>query len=1087
MIHEIIFFFLVGYTMCQNINISVCGDGIVDVFDEECDSTEHCTNCYCDNGYESVNSVCVPKCDIEGCIGGCISPNECTRCIEPEYQWDCHSCGNGYHIEGFMNCVPYNLSDVYGCYKMLTDTSLSTVKTIQLDSSLLSNTQEYTLYLKDFRLTVGHCNSAFNPRSPYVKGIWIELNVIDEGYYIIETEKEYSKTLIEYINAQQFRYGFDSVITVQNECFKTDKIGFATCLGKNNDLNDYILSASFLSYYQVRKYYLHVFGQYGLVPTTDLKLYVRKINHPCSERSVHLLWSDMISSTFTAVVNTVNSLTSLSSCSRQPQPGTWFFLKGADETIMVSACNNSVLYDTYIHLIQVPKINDDLSNVSCGEGDSTCVGYSDRGCGVAAKLMHKLDSSYDYFIFVSATEKTQLNVEFSTVCPYNCLNGVCSVSKGGCICNEGYIERNNGCTKCGNGVVDENEECDPSNKTVIEYYCSEETCMCSFGYVPVTINGITKCAISTCGNNKIDEYEECDGGRGCDHCHCIGDYYAYAKARKDCILPSCGNGRFDAGEECDGGKGCIECECQPGWYSKHSSDCRRYSTKLIALTIFLPGLGIYICFALVLLIINSIKYSLLIDRIKFELNQQNIIFSDAIIPFDSADCYKIPVLNEYFNIHPQSINFMNNKTDIDIGVVVESTCVITNFSNETMNFIFHGKKESKYDLVFTPCRGVLRKGQNKEIKIQLLMHCTTILSEEIKVTIGFSHFKKLMNNYQHQLSLNGTKLDKSNKSQRSFRSSFSSVSNQNSTSSDEVSVKPSKAKRFYVTLTLEAQSSLSYKLNINDITTYQPPIGEGTFGIVYKGHWRSLDVAVKIIKTDIVSIADLIQPFTEEVKLLEKLRSSCIVSFIGYCADEETVCLVLEFCPLGSLKKYLQSMPTSVHLKLRFCQDISRGMLYLHENNIIHRDLKTDNVLVLSDNPYDAVVCKVSDFGTSKCFIEQSNLKEKKDIGTPMYMAPEIHSEGILKLKSDVFSFAVCMLEIWLGKPPYSSDEFPNAESIFRFVCAGKRLHIPKKCLYHDMIKKCWKGTVDSRPSFKEIEEYFEELVQTVREHKDQT
>ncbi|EKE41388.1 protein tyrosine kinase domain containing protein [Entamoeba nuttalli P19] len=430
---------------------------------------------------------------------------------------------------------------------------------------------------------------------------------------------------------------------------------------------------------------------------------------------------------------------------------------------------------------------------------------------------------------------------------------------------------------------------------------------------------------------------------------------------------------------------------------------------------------------------------------------------------------------------------MNNKTDIDIGVVVESTCVITNFSNETMNFIFHGKKESKYDLVFTPCRGVLRKGQNKEIKIQLLMHCTTILSEEIKVTIGFSHFKKLMNNYQHQLSLNGTKLDKSNKSQRSFRSSFSSISNQNSTSSDEVTVKPSKAKRFYVTLTLEAQSNLSYKLNINDITTYQPPIGEGTFGIVYKGHWRSLDVAVKIIKTDIVSIADLIQSFTEEVKLLEKLRSSCIVSFIGYCADEETVCLVLEFCPLGSLKKYLQSMPTSVHLKLRFCQDISRGMLYLHENNIIHRDLKTDNVLVSSDNPYDAVVCKVSDFGTSKCFIEQSNLKEKKDIGTPMYMAPEIHSEGILKLKSDVFSFAICMLEIWLGKPPYNSDEFPNAESIFRFVCAGKRLHIPKKCLYHDMIKKCWKGTVDSRPSFKDIEEYFEELVQTVREHKDQT
>ncbi|BFU22302.1 protein kinase domain containing protein [Entamoeba histolytica HM-1:IMSS-B] len=1075
----------IEYSYSQPISISICGDGIVDIFDEECDSTEHCTNCYCDKGYMSVNSLCVPKCDIEGCINGCISPNECSTCQQPAYQWDCHSCGDGYYMEGFMKCILLNRSELYTCDKMLKDNSLMTIKDIQLSSLLLNNVREYTLYLKDFKLTIDHCYLTFDPSSPYVKGIWIELDVIDEGYYVIETEREYTTPIIEYITVQQNSYGFDSIITIEKECFTINSTGTASCEGNNNDINDYILSASLMKYFTVGKYYLHVFGNYGVVPTEDLKLYVRKINHPCSSRFTQLFWNDIISSNYTTMVSTVDSIYSTSSCSTQLEKGKWFFIKGSDKTIKISTCNNSQDLDSFIHLVQVSKTNDDFTNVRCDEKGSICLEYSDRGCGINSRLIHQLSSDYDYFIFVSSTKRSLFQVEFSTTCPYDCLNGVCSVSKGGCVCNEGYAEKDGVCTKCGNGIVDVGEECDPSNNITKEYYCSEETCMCSFGYVPVTINGITKCAISTCGNEQIDEYEECDGGNGCDHCHCINGYTPYAQARLNCLLPSCGNGRIDSGEECDGGDGCIECECQPGWYSNGHTECKKYSEGGLLLMVCIPGIIVYELMLIILLIIFLIQYHILNDKIIFEQKESSHLFYDLIIPYDKTYCYPITLRNEYFNIQPQHIDFISEDICPEVDQIAKRECIVTNFSNETMNFIFHGKQEPKYEIIFVPCRGIVKSNDSVTVQIQICVHCTTTIHESIKVTVGFSHFKRVFKEYLSHQHISTSKSDKSNKSQRSGRSSVSSLSNQNSTSSEEVITNLNKAKQFSVELSLDARSKLSTKLDEDEIHTFQPPIGEGTFGVVFKGEWRKIDVAVKCVKTDFDSIDDLIPSILEEVKLLEQLRSPCIISFIGYCITKESICLVMEYCPLGSLKKYLQSNPSTNFLKLRFCQDIARGMLYLHENDIIHRDLKPDNVLVISSNPNDEVVCKVTDFGTSKILIDKSGLgKDIKDIGTPMYMAPEIHTLGVLNKKVDVFSYAICLLEIWLGRSPYNPVKFPDAESILSFVSSGQRLEIPQNCPYKKIIKSCWRNRSSKRPSFNEIEKELTVILYSEKDKK---
>ncbi|ENY63840.1 protein tyrosine kinase domain containing protein [Entamoeba histolytica HM-1:IMSS-A] len=84
-------------------------------------------------------------------------------------------------------------------------------------------------------------------------------------------------------------------------------------------------------------------------------------------------------------------------------------------------------------------------------------------------------------------------------------------------------------------------------------------------------------------------------------------------------------------------------------------------------------------------------------------------------------------------------------------------------------------------------------------------------------------------------------------------------------------------------------------------------------------------------------------------------------------------------------------------------------------------------------------------------------------------MAPEISRKDQMTLKSDVYSFAICMLEIWLGRDPYDPAKFPDSDSILRFVGAGKRLDISEDCLLKDVIEQSWRHSPSERPTFKEI------------------
>ena len=147
---------------------------------------------------------------------------------------------------------------------------------------------------------------------------------------------------------------------------------------------------------------------------------------------------------------------------------------------------------------------------------------------------------------------------------------------------------------------------------------------------------------------------------------------------------------------------------------------------------------------------------------------------------------------------------------------------------------------------------------------------------------------------------------------------------------------------------------------------------------------------------------------------------------------------------------------------------ISLGMMILHSRHIIHRDLKSDNILL--DKNYQP---KITDFGLSKIYDPSCSMKQSKsNCGTLPYMAPEVINGNEFNTKADVYSFGILMYEVVGGCVAYH-DEISTL-SPFKFqenVLKGHRpkFNFPIKKGLKTMIKKCWSHNPEERPTFCEI------------------
>ena len=300
--------------------------------------------------------------------------------------------------------------------------------------------------------------------------------------------------------------------------------------------------------------------------------------------------------------------------------------------------------------------------------------------------------------------------------------------------------------------------------------------------------------------------------------------------------------------------------------------------------------------------------------------------------------------------------------------------------------------------------------------------------------------------------------------------------------------------RFYIEAPVDRDSPVngSFEIDFNNEILLESIIGNGAFGSVYRGHWRGMNVAVKLMASQGTSLLD---SFHAEVEVLSRLKHPNIVQFLGASVVPPHLCLVEELVENGSLWNLLHSelpdmppppRPQSLMRTLDLAEEIASALSYIHPT-IVHRDLKSGNVLL--DGEWHA---KVADFGIARFKNNTYMTTHGGGAGTAAYMAPELFSAGRIDEKSDIFSLGVLVWEIYLGEIPWSDCTHPM-QVVMAIGINNERLRLPDdmpKVLSH-IIKKCWREDPHRRPSASEFVRYIQKerraLLSSSNKHEEYT
>lgn len=242
---------------------------------------------------------------------------------------------------------------------------------------------------------------------------------------------------------------------------------------------------------------------------------------------------------------------------------------------------------------------------------------------------------------------------------------------------------------------------------------------------------------------------------------------------------------------------------------------------------------------------------------------------------------------------------------------------------------------------------------------------------------------------------------------------------------------------------------------------------QGAFGKLYRGTYNGEDVAIKLLEkpeNDAERAQLMEQQFAQEVMMLATLKHDNIVRFIGACRKSLVWCIVTEYAKGGSVRQALvkksRVIPTRVAVQQAL--DVARGMEYVHGLGFIHRDLKSDNLLICADKSI-----KIADFGVARIEVKTEGMTP--ETGTYRWMAPEMIQHRPYDHKVDVYSFGIVLWELITGSLPFTN--MTAVQAAFAVVNRGSRPTIPNDChpVLRELMTRCWDADPNVRPSFSEV------------------
>ncbi|KAF9158144.1 hypothetical protein DFQ26_007938, partial [Actinomortierella ambigua] len=254
---------------------------------------------------------------------------------------------------------------------------------------------------------------------------------------------------------------------------------------------------------------------------------------------------------------------------------------------------------------------------------------------------------------------------------------------------------------------------------------------------------------------------------------------------------------------------------------------------------------------------------------------------------------------------------------------------------------------------------------------------------------------------------------------------------------------------------------LQTSLKIGDV------IGAGQYGIVYQCHYNARMAAIKKFRLR-QYMTDQIKIIQQEITLLQRLQDRHIIQFYGVFRQGNEISLITDFAEGGSLNQAIEdSRVPDWHIKKRIAQEIAYGLAYIHHEGVIHRDLKSDNVLLTRH-----MEVKLCDFGLAVTKKASGSHTTEVMRGTVRWLAPELlrAAKPSYTNKADIYALGMVMWEMAaMCTLPFKTID--NNFVVAQAVHGGEREKLPDNTPpdYRRWVELCWKQDSSDRPQAREV------------------